>query len=274
MPNQPLDTAGLANMRIDLDKLLIDSAISGNLTVINDLLAKGVDPRLGSSSALRKAASNGHVECVKALIPVSDPTADHCDAAVGAAASGRAECLRLLLPLCGGAFLPDALADSLVWSSQNGHSECVKILLDFCSPDSNTKAAALSLAAEHGRLECLLLLLPASPSLANDSEPLRLASKHGASDCVRALLPVSPSIFEDDRPLRAAVNHGQAHVLSAMLDHHPLLEASLDLPAMREDAVARGFRELAELAGALADRQELALCASKQDSAPSNAFRL
>ena len=130
------------------------------------------------------------------------------------------------------------------------------------------------MAAEHGRLECLLLLLPASPSLANDSEPLRLASKHGASDCVRALLPVSPSIFEDDRPLRAAVNHGQAHVLSAMLDHHPLLEASLDLPAMREDAVERGFRELAELAGVLADRQELALCASKQDSAPSNAFRL
>ena len=89
------------------------------------------------TEALNLASVNGHAECVKLLIPVSDlKSNDSC-------------ALRL--------------------ASRNGHTECVKLLI----PVSNAKdidSFALRLASENGRTDCVELLLPHSDISSWDKE--------------------------------------------------------------------------------------------------------
>lgn len=76
---------------------LCQSAQNGHSECIKLLIAVSNPKELGSL-ALIKAAIEGHAECVKLLIPVCDPLLRESHALMSAAAKGSLECVQLLLP--------------------------------------------------------------------------------------------------------------------------------------------------------------------------------
>ncbi len=78
--HDPLVVAALADQSNDVARLISPS-------------------RSLNSFALEKAAEKGYVECVKILIPVSEPDQDGSQALERAAQNGHAECVQLLIPV-------------------------------------------------------------------------------------------------------------------------------------------------------------------------------
>lgn len=140
------------------DQRMIQAASSGDAIVLAQVLADG-DPETQSKSfALERAAENGHEQCVRLLIPKSDPLDNDSRALALAALEGHVECVKLLIPVS------DPLAQS---------------------------SAALRGAAKSNRKECVQLLIPVSDPQALNSQALRSSALRGHSECVRVLLPVS-----------------------------------------------------------------------------------
>lgn len=80
----------------DIQKLLLGAASMGNATFVRKAIESGVDTTANGSEALYAAAERGNVECVRLLIPVSDPD-DYASALNMAAFEGHIECVRLLI---------------------------------------------------------------------------------------------------------------------------------------------------------------------------------
>lgn len=117
---------------------LLDEAEKGKVGEIKRLLQHPlVDPSFamehdhsGAKTALRKAAGNGHVEVVRALLEDgrADPAADESAVFRSACTSGYVDIVSL--------FLRDKRADPATWNnwpliaaSTNGHTEVVRLLL-------------------------------------------------------------------------------------------------------------------------------------------------
>ena len=83
----------------DIDQELVDAAEAGAAAKVSALLAKGADSMCNSSQALQLAAHNGHAECVRELLPVSEAQVGNSYALRLAAYGGHVECVRLLLPM-------------------------------------------------------------------------------------------------------------------------------------------------------------------------------
>ena len=114
-----------------------------------------------SSIALRLAAQKGSAECVRLLLPGSDPKADESYALRIAAKYGHVECLRLLLPVS------DAKAEkwaALRWAAQSGHAECVRMLLAVSGPLGEIDGL-LEEVFEAGQAKMAALLIEQEPML-------------------------------------------------------------------------------------------------------------
>jgi len=160
---------------------------------------------------LEKAAENGHVECVKLLIPVSAPDQDGSQALQIAAQNGHAECVRLLIPVsdmheCAAlraaamhghskcvALLKDvsnlqANKDALVWAVGNNHIECVKMLIPIIDVQQWDNMALIS-AVRNGYVDIVQLLLPHTD--AQDGMALGVALENADRECIEVLYPVT-----------------------------------------------------------------------------------
>ncbi len=116
--NEPMPTK--------LDNALSEAARNGLLDEAKHLLEAGADPKAGNSYALRCAASAGHLEIVKLLLPVSDTKADDSLALQYAAQNGHLQIVKLLLPVSD----PKSFGSSaLRYAAGNGYTEIVKLLL-------------------------------------------------------------------------------------------------------------------------------------------------
>jgi ankyrin repeat protein len=146
------------NKQEELNGRLAQAAGLGDLAALEQALGDGADALAGGSAALSAAAKGGHMECVRLLIEVSDPTDGNSRALQLAARRGCAECVKLLIPV----------SDPLAGDSY-----------------------ALQLAARGGHVECVKLLIPASDPLTDDSLALRWAAQEGHAECVGLLLTVS-----------------------------------------------------------------------------------
>jgi hypothetical protein len=110
----------------------------GALSALAQALDGGADALAGDSEALGVAALNGHVDCVRLLIPASDAKARQSYALRWAAHEGRRDCVELLIPAS------DPLArDSyaLRMAAQHGHAECVKLLIEVSAPKARDSLA-------------------------------------------------------------------------------------------------------------------------------------
>lgn len=244
----------MANTNNDLSQKLDDCAQRGDLLGVASLLALGADARNQASKALCLAAENGHLECVKILIPASCPMADYSRALSLAASHGHVECVKLLIPVS------DPKADgsqALRWATCNGHAACVKILIPVSDPRAFHSDALLR-AAIGGHAECLKLLIPVSDPMADDSRALRWAAAKGKAECFEMLIPVSEPMIEMPDFLTDVFAAGFANILSIMFAREPRFLAALDLVRAREAAKANCHPELAALISSIIEQKALA----------------
>lgn len=111
----------------DINSLLISAALDGNVLEVQRLIS--VCGSTSNTEALSAAAQNGHTECVRLLIPVSEPKVNNSQALVCAALHGHTECVRLLIPVSE----PKANnSEALDCAAQFGHNDCIDLLFE-CS---------------------------------------------------------------------------------------------------------------------------------------------
>ena len=140
-----------------LSKKIIEAVTADNLEQLDVLFAQSKN-NVKYSSALQWASENGHIKCVKLLIPVSDPKMNNSEA--------------------------------LRRASKNGHVKCVKLLIPVSDPNANN-SYALQLASAAGHTECVKLLIPVSNPKDDYSSALLISSIGNHQDCVELLLPHS-----------------------------------------------------------------------------------
>lgn len=109
---------------------LLDASDQGNTAEVQRLISIS-DPAL-NNEALRRAAAHGHVECVKMLIPVSNPKHNDSSALQWAAANGYVACVKELIPVSEPKTHNN---EALVAAAFYGHHECVDLLFDVCNPE-------------------------------------------------------------------------------------------------------------------------------------------
>lgn len=134
-------------------KLLMEAARAGNAVEVMRLIPLS-DPKANDSGALIYAASGGHTECVKLLIPVSAPKSSALHLA---AAKGHTECIRLLLPL----FDLKAKSEAVVWATAKGQTTYLKLLIPVSDPKADN-SYALQKAVANAHQSCIDLLYPVS----------------------------------------------------------------------------------------------------------------
>ncbi|ABO55084.1 ankyrin repeat domain-containing protein [Burkholderia vietnamiensis] len=193
--------------------LLVEAARRGNAAKIRELVATeegrmlAALPLRGSrETALIAAARAGHLDCVEALLPVSDVGA-YCGKKFSwaahtaielAAMGGHAACVQALLeptikaPYCGG-FITENTARAAI---SEGHAHCLAILLAHpaFATSRHTRQSLLSYAAAHGRLDCVKQLLPLCDAREIDEErgtALMEAARDNHTECALFLLPHS-----------------------------------------------------------------------------------
>lgn len=176
------------------------------------LLSKGADARKvgpDGRTALVIAAANGDLDCLRLLLPVSDPmelSLGGYSALIHAVVAGSAPCVAALLPALQKA-APQQFAASkrraLLMAMHVKVPECAALLADreACRelglsprPESSADETALMTAAGNGSIDWIRLLLPFSDTLQTNSRgdtALMLAAAGGHSVCVAELLPKS-----------------------------------------------------------------------------------
>ena len=141
-----------------------DAAKSGNTQTLSRFMdMHTVEER---SQALKMAALYNQSECVKLLIPFSDPLIGNSEALRWAANSGSTECVQLLIAVS------DTNAGketALELAARKGHTECVQLLIGVSDPKAHN-SMALEYALEYGHFECADLLFEVS-------EPERVLTK-------------------------------------------------------------------------------------------------
>lgn len=217
-----------------LDQRLAASAASGSLDAMRRLILDGANPRFDKGLALAKAAKNGHAECVRFLIPISDMA--ESSAVCLAALHGHIECVKLLASLCD----HKANALALGWAVGNGHMECATILASALDPEGDL---------DYGH-------------------DLRVAAHQGNIDGIKMLAPFC-SLSNDPSPLFMAVEAGQAKSVSLILSLAPTLVAMIDFDAAIHKARRCEHHDLAALLQSIHDRRELSDTANMPDSAAS-----
>lgn len=151
-----------------------------------------------------------------------------------------------------------ASASALARAASSGLiSECRRLLALGADP-LFAESRPLRLAAGHGRLDCVALLIPVSDLRTFTVSPLFHAAMAGEVECIRALLPGSPPLDDFPAPLKAASWHGHAKAVALMLEYAPEAASCLDLPSLELDAINNGHYAVAEFWASFRERRELA----------------
>ena len=151
-------------------------------------------------SPLQLACRTGSSRCVSTLL-AAHAEIDHIALAFACAApaAGAAECVQLLLD-----------SDSARRSAQ-GLGGSPNLLLhrvgSDCTGDTKLKPTSpLAVACEHGRVECVRILLAAGAPVNGSSgaaTPLYIAAQNGQAECVTLLLAARASVHQLRCVLRA-----------------------------------------------------------------------
>jgi ankyrin repeat protein len=172
------------NRQEELNGRLKQAAKLNDLAGLTQSLEDGAHAKAQDSYALGVAAESGHAECVRLLIPASDPLAGDSYALQLAARGGHVECVKLLIP-ASDPLTDDSLA--LRWAAREGHAECVELLLPV-SGSLAMNSWALRGAALRGHVECVALLLPVSEKWAQAASLAREQGFVGVAGMIEAFM--------------------------------------------------------------------------------------
>lgn len=122
----------------------------------------------------------------------------------------RDDVIEQLLPLLTGSWQSEPLNEA----AKAGKTACVEMLSPFCNVESGD---ALILAARHGHVGTVKLLMRSCSPLEGDSQALYEASLHGHADVVFQLVLFSNAKVRGSRALIAACRAGHQEVVKHLL---------------------------------------------------------
>ena len=254
---------------------LITAAEADDANEVERLLSKRVlidAVDASGRTALLAASAAGHTAVAKILLAArADVECGRDDGQTPllcAAAAGHADVLELLCDE-GGARIDLAAGPwgtPLLAAVERGHSACVRLLLlhgaqadpDRAVRSSQLTAAPLAVAAQHGRLNVVRLLLSAAADIdaptPQGASPLLLAAHAGHAATVRLLLEagsetIDKPVLSGSTPLLGAIQHGHIDVVEALLRSRASPNRGLGVGGATPLLLAAhaGYRELLEM---------------------------
>jgi CDK inhibitor PHO81 len=229
---------------------LHEAAIAGTQRLVDLCIQHGVQvdkSDLYGRTALHYAAMNGHSSVCQQLLNVNVPPntldRDNYSPIVYATMKGNADCIRVLLeeghvpaqsPTSSGDLSPLSLA------AQAGHVDVIVLLLKHgasCMPNTNGEYP-MHLAAQEGHTDVCKLLLHREGWDTRDKyhewTPLFHAARHGHDDCVSVLLDAGCRVHLQDELGHSAAHYaawyGHQQVLSYLLVALQSSPATMNLP--------------------------------------------
>lgn len=146
-------------MNYNDEDLLTEAAAVGDYAEIMRLTQKLRTP-LNCARAIRWAAYNGHLSCLKILINVHNKLFDISPALYLAAGRGHLECVSHLIPFVN-PFYNNSKA--MVEAASNGHIECLEMLVGVSDCAQHGYTALLE-SAKNDYLECAQILITQLPT--------------------------------------------------------------------------------------------------------------
>jgi hypothetical protein len=146
----------------DVNERLIQAAKVGDLSALTQALEGGAHAKGSDSSALQWAAELGHAQCVKLLIPVSDPLANESRALRMAAGRGHEDCVKLLIEA---SVSVAQRSEALRWAAFAGQASCVALLLP--ASEKLTESAAMARSRDHMDVAGMIEAFMESQELSN-----------------------------------------------------------------------------------------------------------
>lgn len=208
--------------------------------------------RLSEFDALVAAASRGDESEVRRLMVKVDPTADDCLPLNRAVNNGHLECVRALLPvsLANTAAPRTALLGAICCAVASEQEACLALLLEQVTPEMNIQHdlhPSFRMAARKNHWGCLKLLRPYVDPKFNHSEALLEAAKGMALEAFDYLLPVS-DITARDQLWFVVANNFSDETLKHMLESvSPADLNQQTFDTMFHDSVLHGYYSQAEL---------------------------
>ena len=242
----PMNAATLTNAAA-----LLNAAETGDLATVHALIAQ--NPRIAGprtrdgnrNTALMLAASNGHLECVKALLlPTAGRWIDDrgMTALALAALFGHAQVVELLLPMSNPNHINQDGETALMHAAREGQLECLKLLAGVSDHALKNKRGytALVVAIEANKAASVeLLMVHTDLNVADENRtPLMWAVYFRHIECVRVLRPLSDIGVTDDYFFNAVWHAGNVslEVLDLLLPgsgNEPLRSYRLEQVASR-----------------------------------------
>lgn len=157
-------------------------------------------------TALMRAASNGHIDCVRLLVEqeakmqVVTGKFEGYTALIFAASNGQTKCVELLAEKEAKLTTPSGVT-ALMRAAAHGHADCVKILMKHeVTAQTETGLTALMFAARNNHEECVKLLLEEAGMQTTKAIDLKIpvpvgatalmiAAMYGHNEIVRILKP-------------------------------------------------------------------------------------
>jgi ankyrin repeat protein len=202
---------------------LLVACFNGKLETALKLLEKGANPAMSNEEGLTPlcaAASNGHVNIVKLLLPLPGVNVN-CQMTLNQAAQkGYAKVVELLLE-AGASNADGSFECALLKACVNGHTKVVKVLLKHVT---NLGPQLLLESSALGFVDIVELLLShqCSPNADDHGDfPLYHAARHGNVKIVQLLLDYGADINKVDSQgvtaLMVAICNSQVSVIDLLL---------------------------------------------------------
>ena len=201
----------------DIDDLLCESAIAGDVVALRELLGRGADAKKNDSRALREASRYVHEDCIKELIPVSDVSACFSEALCLASFAGSLNCVRMLLPFSSP---KDNDSEALRWAVSNGWRDIVDTLID-ASDLSCGNFSILRIASSKGRAEILRSLMSKCDASSCAEGLIFESAVNGHDECLSFLLDKYGDSVEVENAFMMTIRNGHERCLSLFYEKVP-----------------------------------------------------
>ena len=225
------------------DELFVEAAKNGEIEQLQQLMDH-IEPRTKTTdNAIRWALRNGHTACVKILAPMCLHLAGSSASnfiltftpLMLAAEMGNLECLKFLLPLSN----PRDHDSQALWrAADNGHVDCVNILLPLSCPPTYNFALWKTIGSKTieptGRIVCVQMLLDAIAQVGGVTVDVNLlvwAVRSQQMECLRLLLKVCDPKSDHSLALCWALIYGRTEYVDVLKD---LSDADDALNAIRQ----------------------------------------
>ena len=213
-----------------LNKLLIKSAINGNLEEVRSLVERGANIHAQDDEALKSSAAKGHLNVVKYLLERgADIHAQDDKALIESAAKGHLDIVKYLIE--SGAHIHAQDDYALKLSAYNGHLEVVKYLVERGANIHAQDDYALRFSAEKGYLEIVKYLVERGANIhAQTNEALRWSVAEGHLHIVKYLVERGADIHaQDDRALRFSAEKGYLEIVKYLVESGADIHAKDDM---------------------------------------------